>query len=44
MPVEGNNNRYTYLHTWGMNLVRLPVEWSKLEPTAPTVLPDGKSL
>ncbi len=41
IPVEGNNARFTYLQSWGMNLARLPVEWSKLEPTAPIKQPDG---
>ncbi len=41
LPVEGTDGRFAEIASWGMNLVRLPVNWARLEPTAPVRQPDG---
>lgn len=41
MPLSGPSSRFAKVASWGMNLVRLQVNWSRLEPSPPLRRPDG---
>jgi cellulase (glycosyl hydrolase family 5) len=41
MPLSGPASRFARVASWGMNLVRLQVNWARLEPSPPTRGPGG---